>query len=122
MINYNIYIDNELAISVSIETDDKTEEYILAWNQFLNILPFTPQVIEYTSFGYSPNLYDLWDGTSFISKDGSDLPDISNNTGNLRYFALVLEGIVKWIYVLQDDLSQEGLIAALLSEPTFSLE
>lgn len=121
MINYNIYIDNELAIPVSIETEDKTPEYIEAWDKFLNLLPFTPEVIEYTSFGYSPNLGDLWNGTSFISKDGSEFGDISNNTINVRYFALVDDGIVKWIYVVQDDESQEGFIAALLSNPTFTI-
>lgn len=121
MISYNIYIDDEMALPVSIPTQDKTEEYIRAWDRFLNLLPMTPDVIEYTNFGYTPNLDDLWDGTGFVSKDGSDFVDISANSASVRYFALVLDGIVKWIFLVHDVESEEGFIAALLSEPTFKM-
>jgi hypothetical protein len=119
MIKYDIYIDDELAMPISITTDDKTEEYIRAWDRFLDLLPFTPEVIDYSSFGHTPQLDDLWDGTSFISKDGSELFDISEYSNNVKYFALVVEGTVKWIFMVQDTPTEEGFIAALLSEPTF---
>lgn len=119
MIKYNVYIEDELAIPVEIDTSDKTEEYIVAWDKFLELLPFTPEVVEYTSFGHTPQLGDSWNGSSFISKDGSELQDISQYTSGYRYFALVIDGIVKWIYVLQDIDEEEGFIAALLSNPTF---
>lgn len=119
MIKYDIYIDDELAMPISISVEDKTEEYIRAWDRFLNLLPCTPEIIDYTSFGHTPNLDDLWDGTNFIPKEGSELVDISGNTGNARYFALVLDGTVKWIFIVQDNELEEGFIAALLSDPTF---
>jgi hypothetical protein len=119
MIKYDIYIDDELAIPVSIPTEDKTEEYVRAWDRFLDLLPFTPEVIDYSSFGHTPELDDLWDGTSFISKNGSELVDISDYLDNVKYFALVLDGIVKWIFIVQETPTEEGFIAALLSEPTF---
>lgn len=122
MITYNIYIDNELAIPINIDTSDKTEDYIQAWDKFINLLPFTPQVIEYTSLGYTPQLEDSWNGSNFVSKTGSQFYNIETNTVNMRYFALIVNGKVKWIYVLQDNEENEGLIAALLSEPTFKVD
>lgn len=121
MINYDIYIDNELALPVVIDTTDKTQDYIQAWDKFLDLLPFTPQVIEYTSLGTTPQLGDSWNGSNFVSKDNSPFVDISSNSFNVRYFALVLNGVVEWIYVLQDNQENEGLIAALLSGPTFQI-
>lgn len=121
MINYDIYIENELAISVNIDTSDKTEEYITAWDKFINLLPFTPQVIEYTSLGYTPQLEDSWSGSDFVSKDGSAFYSLGENTANMRYFALIVDGIVKWIYVIQNNEENEGFIAAILSGPTFQI-
>lgn len=121
MINYDIYVEDELAISVNIDTSDKTEEYVIAWDKFINLLPFTPQVIEYTSFGYTPQLGDSWNGSAFISKDGLEFYSLGDNTANMRYFALIVDGIVKWIYVVQDNEENEGFIAAILSSPTFKI-
>jgi hypothetical protein len=119
MIKYDIYIDNEIAVPVIIKTMDMSEDYIQSWNRFLNLLPFAPQVIEYTSLGHTPELGDSWNGSNFVSQNGSAFADISNNTASMRYFALIVDGIVEWIYQIQDSAENQAFIAAILSGPEF---
>jgi hypothetical protein len=119
MLNIEIFIDDEFAMNHVIDFSDKTEEFIRGWDKFIDLLPMTPEVVEYTSLGVTPELNDSWDGKNFISKDGSDFHPIGN--ASMRWFALVIDGLVKWIFQFPDDITTEGFIAALLSNPTLKI-
>ena len=119
MLNIEIFIDEEYAMSYVVDFSDKTEEFIRGWDKFIDLLPMTPEVVDYTALGVTPELGDSWDGKNFISKDGSDFHPMGN--ADMRWFALVVEGVVKWIFQFPAYDVTEGFIAALLSEPTFKL-
>ena len=124
MIKYNIYIENELAIPVVIDTSDSLEdqEFFAGWQKFIDLLPFKPQVIEYTRLGYTPNIGDSWDGRNFINTSGLDFVTLPFSPMMIRYFALILNNKVVWIYGLPNTYENEALIAALLSDPEFRSE
>lgn len=111
----DIYIENEYAMPL-INLDEGYEE---GWNDFISLLPITPEVVDYSNFGYTPNLGDFWNGQNFISASNSDF--ISISAEDRKWFAIVKDGIVKWIFGFPITEQYEPLEAALLSNPTFKL-
>ena len=118
MPNVEILVDGQYALSYDIDFSDKQQDYIDAWDKFFELLPFTPTV-EYTDLGVTPELGDTWDGEKFISSTNTEFNPIGS--ANVRWFALIVENIIKWVFIVPNDSENSGLIAALQSDPTFQL-
>lgn len=118
MIRLDIYVDNELVIPFTIETDGFNEDYIRGYDKLIELLPFSPVVIDLNEFNYIPEIGDLWDGEKFRSILNKEFVKIDARVSARNIFlAFVKNDRVVWIMSFSNNDKHRGLKAALLSNP-----
>lgn len=93
-------------------------------SRWLEVLSSSPKVVDITHLRYTPHLDSEWNGTDFLTPLGKNL--ISFGIGipfpNPKRFAFLVDNKYKMSYLLEDNLNNEGMIAALSSDPTIVME
>jgi len=114
----NLFIDDEFALSMNFNEEE--DGFFLS--DFYEIIKSDPKVMCITENRHFVELRDEWDGNKFNRI--ADIPlseNISKDIG-VEMFAYLLNNRVVWIQSLQINEQNEGLIAALSSDPKFEFE
>lgn len=123
--DFYLKIDEDTVFFRRVNTSALEESEVEnADRRWIDALSASPKVIDISHLTYSPQVDSEWNGVDFVHASGvSTVPfDVDLPFANPKRFAFLVDNKYKLSYIVEDNINNEGIIAALSSDPVIIME